>query len=102
MDIFKVAAFRRAAIVIGTVVFLYLISCFLAIALLCHPIEFNWDITIEDGKCGNGRVIEIFSAVFNMAIDLMVVFLPLPVIWSLQLSQSKKWAVTVSFSLGMW
>lgn len=52
--------------------------------------------------CGNVLKAEIASAVICMIIDILVKYLPLLVIWQLQLSQQKKWALTAAFSVATW
>ncbi len=58
---------------------LYYVACVLTICLLCCPINYNWNRSIE-GSCGNVKAIELFSAAFNMLLDVWVVFLPLPIV----------------------
>lgn len=41
------------------------------------------------------------SVAINVALDLMVVALPIPVVWKLQMPNKKKIAVTGMFSLGI-
>jgi hypothetical protein len=102
MDLFRTDTVRyRVLVVTSSVIVAYLVSCILVICLLCQPIQFNWDVTLTHGKCGNEVAIEYFSAAFNMVLDLWVVYLPLPTIWTLQLSPQKKWILTASFSLGL-
>lgn len=82
-------------------VFAYWASCVLTTSLLYTPIQYNWDITIT-GSYGNVIAIELFSSIYNMLVDIWVVFLPLPVIWKLKLTSQKKWTLTAAFSLGLW
>lgn len=84
----------------AVVVFLYWVASIPSLLFTCRPIAYNWDPSI-DGTCGNLKALEISSGVFNMLVDVWVVFLPLPVIWKLQMSRQKKWAVTASFALGL-
>lgn len=100
VDVFCTPVFRWQAIGTATVVIAYLVACIFTICLLCRPLVSNWDLRVK-GTCGNQVAIEYFSAAFNMAIDIWVVYLPLPTIWKLQLSPAKKWMLTVSFSLGL-
>lgn len=100
VDIFRKRAFFWAAISTGLLVVLYWAASILTIALLCRPINVNWNRTIT-GTCGNLRKTEFASAGFNMGIDLLVVLLPMPVVWKLQMSKEKKFGVTAAFTLGM-
>lgn len=101
MQVFSVGSFKRFAKVTIGIVFAYWVACVFTTSLLCTPIQYNWDITTK-GSCGNVLAIELFSGAFNMAIDIWVVFLPLPIIWKLQLTSQRKWALIAAFSLGLW
>lgn len=92
--------FRWCAIGVGGLVFLYWVSAVLFITLLCRPIAYNWNRGIP-GSCGDVRKIQYASAGFNMVIDLLVVLLPLPVVWRLQMSSRKKMGVSASFAIGV-
>lgn len=100
MDIFPEKRFKRLVAGSLGLVGAYWVASLLTIALLCRPVGRNWDTTRTD-TCGDVRSLELFSAVFNMVLDLWVVFLPLPTIWGLKLSSNKKWAVSTSFLLGL-
>ncbi|KAI1387316.1 uncharacterized protein F4822DRAFT_279185 [Hypoxylon trugodes] len=100
LEIFRLTSFRWAVIGTGTVVFFWWVACIITICALCRPTSFNWDRTI-DGTCGNVAFVYVFTAALNMAIDIWVVFLPLPMIWKLQLSTARKWSLTASFALGL-
>lgn len=77
------------------------LQCIVVDLVLCRPIRGSWDLSVER-QCGNILKAEIASAVINMGIDILVTFLPLPVIWHLQLSKQKKFALTGAFSVGIW
>jgi hypothetical protein len=98
--IFKTHRFQKVVIATAVLVLLYWVACVLTISLLCRPVQFNWDRSIE-GTCANVKAIYFLSGAFNMALDLWVVFLPLPVIWNLQMTLQKKWGITASFALGL-
>ena len=101
MDIFRTDAFRWPVLVGTTsVIVAYFVACIFTICLLCRPVAYNWNILL-DGTCGNTVAIEYFSAAFNMILDLWVVYLPLPAVWTRKLSSQKKWVLTASFSLGL-
>lgn len=54
-----------------------------------------------DGKCANTKAIELFSAAFNMVLDVWVVCLPLPIVWHLQMPKQKKIGISATFALGL-
>lgn len=77
------------------------LQCIVVDLALCRPIQANWDTTLGR-QCGSLFLAEIFSAVISLILDILVTFLPLLVIWQLQLSKQKKWALTGAFSIGTW
>ena len=67
---------------------------------ICTPIEINWDKAI-DGSCGDISAFLLSTAVINAVLDLLIVLLPLPVVWKLQMATQKKAAITATFGLGL-
>ncbi|KAI1378866.1 hypothetical protein F4677DRAFT_412270 [Hypoxylon crocopeplum] len=98
-EIFPTKAVRYGSMILIIIVVANEIQCIVVDLVLCRPIQASWDITL-DQQCGNILIAEISSAVISMIIDILVTFLPLPVIWQLQLSKQKKWALTGAFSVG--
>ena len=100
-EVFPTTIVRYGSVTLMVIVIANELQCIVVDLLLCRPIRASWDITI-DRQCGNILKAEISSAVINMILDIVVTFLPLPVIWQLQLPQHKKWALTGAFSVGIW
>ena len=69
--------------------------------LICHPLAFNWNKQLR-GHCGNATSQEIGPAAVNMILDLSIVMLPLPVLWSLQMPLKRKVMLSDILSLGLW
>lgn len=67
---------------------------------LCRPINFSWNKTIP-GTCGDLAKAEMAAAAINMVLDVVIVLLPLPVVWGLQMSKQKKIGITATFALGL-
>ncbi|KAL9109957.1 MAG: hypothetical protein Q9227_005480 [Pyrenula ochraceoflavens] len=68
---------------------------------LCRPFAFNWDQTIPGGSCGNQVLSYQITGVLNLLTDVVVLLLPMPYIWKLQLRLSRKIALTATFSVGV-
>ncbi|OTA95488.1 hypothetical protein M434DRAFT_9736 [Hypoxylon sp. CO27-5] len=100
MEIFCTRAFRLAAIVAATISFVSLISTIVTICVFCTPIQANWDPTIK-GSCGSIPGGEQAAGSISMIFDIIVVALPLPVIWRLQLTRQRKWGISASFTVGL-
>lgn len=100
IEIFRRPGFIRVGVATAAVVGLYYVACVLTICLICSPINFNWNRSIE-GTCAHTTAVEIFSAAFNMVLDVWVVWLPLPILWQLQMPKKKKLGISATFALGL-
>ncbi|KAK7722958.1 hypothetical protein SLS57_004814 [Botryosphaeria dothidea] len=66
----------------------------------CTPIPFFWDKTIKGGHCVDFGAMWFSHASVNIAFDLIIVILPMPVINSLKLPRRQKIALMGIFALG--
>lgn len=67
----------------------------------CRPLAYGWDKTIPGGRCrkqGTSRAFVL--AIINILTDLAILALPLPWLWNLQMSKSRKFTVLAIFLLG--
>ncbi|KAJ0120563.1 hypothetical protein J7T55_015292 [Diaporthe amygdali] len=102
---FYTAVFRKplfAKIVYGVmgIVVAYWIGTFWADAFLCDPPRKAWDITTP-GTCGNANMMYTAMASADLIIDIIVILLPMPILWRLQLRTSRKVLLTAIFGLGL-
>ena len=67
--------------------------------LMCDPVQKTWIPTLP-GTCGTPSQLYIGSAVPSVVIDLLILILPVPIIWRLHTSLSKKTGITAVFILG--
>ncbi|KAJ6134358.1 hypothetical protein N7523_000680 [Penicillium sp. IBT 18751x] len=91
---------RISILVTMTIVWMWAVSVILETFLLCRPLAYNWDTSIA-GTCGNRNATYVVAGTLNLVTDLMVMALPIPHIWKLQLSLSKKIALCGVFSVGL-
>ncbi len=68
--------------------------------LLCKPIAYSWDKTIPGGYCTNENLAYLIAGITNLVVDTIVVILPMPMLWGLQVPLSRKLGVAGMFSLG--
>ncbi|KAI2622481.1 hypothetical protein GGR54DRAFT_598680 [Hypoxylon sp. NC1633] len=102
IEIFAVSPkFQWAAWVAIAFVCAFFVTATATALSLCQPIAFGWNKTISGGYCGDIGQAELAGAAFNMVLDIIIVLLPLPVVWNLQLSTDKKVGITVTFGLGL-
>lgn len=67
----------------------------------CKPIEFNWNKSLESGHCSDQYKRQLSNCIINMILDLGIVIVPMPVLWTLKTSLVKKIRIGAMFSLGL-
>ncbi|KFA66836.1 hypothetical protein S40285_07372 [Stachybotrys chlorohalonatus IBT 40285] len=93
------AFFWTTRALIGLTLTFY-IALFITTQFYCTPREKIWDRWLP-GTCLNRRLVDAPSGVFNAVLDLLIFALPQRVIWSLNMSMSKRLGVSLVFSLGL-
>ncbi|KAJ9283599.1 hypothetical protein DTO027B5_9056 [Paecilomyces variotii] len=93
-------SFRISVAVVMVIVWMWAVSVILETLLLCRPLAYNWDATI-DGVCGERNATYVVAGTLNLVTDLMVMALPIPHIWKLKLSVPKKLALCLVFCMGL-
>ena len=86
-----------------TVIGLVLLFCFgvlLATFLNCRPFAKTWNPLLP-GSCGSLQANVLSTSIINFVIDLSIVLLPMPMVWSLQIARSRKYTLTFIFALGV-
>lgn len=79
----------------------WLIGAIIGTFLFCDPLAKNWD-PMTEGHCGTQFDLLTGSAVPSVVIDLIIVILPLPKLWHLNISKSRKAGLMLVFILGYW
>lgn len=77
----------------------WLIGIVVASFFLCIPVEASWDPNVQ-GDCSNQVPVYIGSAISSVVIDFIILLMPLPKIWRLQMSAVKKGGLMLVFLLG--
>lgn len=91
---FKIALYATGAFILfSTIAFLFLD------VLQCTPPASQWDHSIK-GKCVNFTAVVMASGVINVVTDFTILFLPMPVLWNLQVSAARKRMIMSTFMLG--
>ncbi|KAL3455726.1 hypothetical protein BJX64DRAFT_297339 [Aspergillus heterothallicus] len=83
------------------VIVMWAIATILAGCLICRPFAFNWDQTIPGGKCGNQVTSFTVTGVINLVTDVIVLVLPMPSLFKLQMAMYKKVTLIAVFGLGV-
>ncbi|KAL9053671.1 MAG: hypothetical protein Q9162_004622 [Coniocarpon cinnabarinum] len=81
-------------------VVVYGIASILCVFTICRPFKAMWDKTIP-GHCGDIMNAMFATAVINTVEDLLVVIMPLPILWNLQVSQRKKLGMSAVIAFGL-
>ncbi|OOF96476.1 hypothetical protein ASPCADRAFT_514763 [Aspergillus carbonarius ITEM 5010] len=97
--IFHFPYFKKWAYAIGTFVILWVICITFLFIFICVPVQKLWYPSLP-GRCINQVGTWIANATSTIATDLVILLLPLPQVWKLQLRLSEKIALTVAFGLG--
>ncbi|RPA83338.1 hypothetical protein BJ508DRAFT_71098 [Ascobolus immersus RN42] len=74
----------------------------------CNPIDWQWNPhkygpenpKSKDVKCLDMLYLSVILGSFNSATDVLILLLPLPMIWKVNLPKRQKFAVSLVFSLG--
>lgn len=73
------------------------LAAFFGDTFTCYPVEKQWDTTIP-GRCIDYGAITLGIGIINVIIDFILLGLPLPILWNLQMSTRRK--VLLAFTLG--
>lgn len=76
------------------------LSVSIAIFLDCQPFRYTWDKTIPGGHCINQNAQSFGVTATNIVTDIVVLVLPIPWLWKLQMESSRKLAIILLFLLG--
>jgi hypothetical protein len=66
---------------------------------MCDPVEKNWNPMVP-GTCGSTSSLFIGSAVPSVFIDLIILLLPMPVLWTIKTSKARKVGIIMIFLVG--
>ena len=67
--------------------------------VICRPISRLWN-HLQPGACGNMVDFLVAISGCNAATDLIIIILPMPLVWRLQMATRKKIELTFIFALG--
>lgn len=98
--VFTMRVFIIAARVTGVVIIMLTTATVLGALLQCRPIAFNWDQTIPGGVCGDQVLSFKITGSMNVVLDVAVLLLPMPYLWTLELAWSKKLILILTFAVG--
>ncbi|MCJ1432056.1 hypothetical protein MMC27_001412 [Xylographa pallens] len=93
---FKIALWVTTGLVTG-----WFVAIELSVLLECIPIHSLWDF--GPGHCINLQAFFLGSGIPNVILNTVILVLPLPMIWTLQIERSQKIALSREFvNAGLW
>lgn len=78
---------------------LFLILVLIETFGLCRPLQFTWDKTI-DGECSGEDSVYLIVGIVNTVIDVCILVLPMPMVFRLQMTLTRRMSVAGMFSFG--
>lgn len=98
--IFPNRKFHAIILAVGTFVTVFTISNVLFIIFRCNPIKAGFE-PFTKAKCIVGGTSILAVAIITTATDFVILLLPLPLVWKLQLPNTRKFQLTLIFLLGI-
>ncbi|ROW15361.1 hypothetical protein VPNG_02377 [Cytospora leucostoma] len=101
--IFRGKRFSTVSLILLILIALWGIAFFFGQLFDCSPIKANWDVfgeTTSSYKCINPLPMYYSVAVLDTFIDLLILAVPQPLVWKLQMPMRRKIAVSLVFLLG--
>lgn len=95
----KFSAFRVICWVIAALLAICVVSCFFATLFSCRPFSYSWRQVVPGatGTCNNRGAAALAYSGLNIAFDVIVLLLPIPRIFDLQMAVHKKiWYFSLS------
>ena len=99
--IFRQPIFMRSVYVVMAICVAWWIGSLFGTAFFCNPPQKQFSLDPNyPGTCGDSNTLYSAVASSDLAVDVIVILLPMPVLWSLQLPTAKKIALTFVFGIG--
>jgi hypothetical protein len=92
---FKIAAYMATALAI-----IWAVASILMILTICRPLQKFWNIT-GPGQCGDLVTALITFGVLDVTVDLIILLLPVPMVWRLQMPLVNKIGLGCIFAMGI-
>ncbi|KAK4032018.1 hypothetical protein C8A01DRAFT_20849 [Parachaetomium inaequale] len=98
-NVIAVPKMIMACRIVGVIIVLWNTGSILGILLICRPIALNWDLTLP-GTCGDVRLYYLWLGGINVVAEAMILLLPVPFLYRLQMKTYKKLVAIGLFSIG--
>lgn len=87
-----------------SITLIYWAAIVLRIFFFCRPFAYNWDKSIPGGSCLDvpASYLRVGGlSIVNLVLDVIVIILPLPILWNLNMATTKKVAISAVFGVGL-
>jgi hypothetical protein len=98
-SVIPVRKMKLACYAVGLFIILWNTGGILGALLMCRPFALNWDKTLE-GTCGDNQLFYTCLGAINVVAEVVILLLPVPFLYQLQLKMAKKLVVIGLFSVG--
>lgn len=99
--VFATVNFKKAILVVCFLCITWLCGNTFTELFLCSPMSAAWDpVLVFSNHCRDFQSFLVGITVSNLILDVIILCMPLPMIWSLNLSTGKKLEVSGLFLLG--
>ena len=95
----RYASFNRSIWCIGGFVLSYSIIQIVLTIFHCNPVDALWDPTVK-AKCINFHTVGIVFSSLNIGTDILILCLPVPELWKLNMPRRRKYELMGMFFLG--
>lgn len=97
--IFRVPYFKRMALAVGGFVMIWAVTISFLFIFICVPVAKVWNPALP-GRCINQVGTWIANAASTLLTDIIILLMPVPQVWGLQLSKREKIGIIAAFGLG--
>ncbi|KAL9048080.1 MAG: hypothetical protein Q9206_006257 [Seirophora lacunosa] len=100
LRLFPFRTFFVVSLITGVAAILWWVGLMLTAFLHCRPLAYYWDRSIPNGYCVDEHLIGFTITSVNIVTDLVVLVLPIPWLWGMNMAVPKRMAVVGLFLLG--
>ena len=93
--------FSLAVRIVAVIIFCQWLSLTLAVIFQCRPISAFWNRNVQGAECIDLDLFGKVTGVLNLATDVLILCLPVPIVWGLNTTKPQKVILTGMFLLGV-
>jgi hypothetical protein len=98
--IFCVRPFRIAAYTTTALAVVWAVATVIMILAICQPLPRFWNYELP-GKCGDLVTTLIAFGALDVALDVVILILPIPMVYQLQMPFANKIGLAAIFAMGL-